>query len=304
MSLPEVTAIVVNWNGGDYLTRCVKGVLREQNFLDLEVVVVDNASSDSSLKLLGQFGQKVRLIQNTQNLGFSGGVNRGVASSDRPYILVMNPDVYPSPGSLTQLVNFMVAEPAVGLVGPRLLDREGQIQASCGMGPVLIQEIFSKFLLHLLFPFLKFGRRIPSKREEVGWVTGACFAVHRQAFLDVGGLDEAFFMYYEDVDFCLRLRRAGWRVFCLPEARVTHLGGESSKQALEWMLIVSETSYIYFIEKQFGRKIAGVISALGRLEMVLRILLWISLYVIIPRRKQEALARLRAYRKLLWRGFR
>ncbi len=297
-----ITAVVVNWNAGEHLVRCVEALLALRGGLDLEVVVVDNASSDGSIRALGRFSEEVRLIQTGENLGFGRGVNRGMRESDRPYILAINPDVTLRRGALERMVAFLDAEETAGVVGPRLRDARGRVHASCGMGPQLAGEVCCKFLLHLVFPFFKFGRHRPRKPSAVGWVTGACFAARRSALEAAGGMDEVIFMYYEDVDLCLRLRQAGWGVYYLPEAEGMHAGGESSKQALEHMLVVSEATYIYFIRKHLGHRAAVLLAKLTPLEMGLRILLWGGLFLVLPGRREEARARLRAYRRILAQG--
>lgn len=302
--LPEVTAVVVNWNAGDHLVRCVEALLAERARLGVEVVVVDNASSDGSLRALARFGDAVRVIQTGENLGFGRGVNRGVAASRSPYVAALNPDVVLQPGALEQMAAFLLHNASAGLVGPRLVDKEGRVHASCGMHPQLIDEVCRKFLLHLVFPFLKFRRQRPQRSREVGWVTGACFLARRRALEAAGGMDASIFMYYEDVDLCLRLRQAGWKVFYLPEATGMHVGGESAKQALGRMLMVSETSYDYFVRKHFGNAAAALLRALRPVEMGLRTVLWGVLFLASPGRRQEARARLRAYRKILACGVR
>ncbi|MCZ6633716.1 MAG: glycosyltransferase family 2 protein [bacterium] len=297
--LPEILAVVVNWNAGDLLEKCLEALLAQKE-VDLEVVVVDNASSDHSLRALDRFPQ-VRLIQTGENLGFGRGVNRGVATSKRPYVVALNPDVALQKDALALMAEALACEPSMGLMGPQLKDAEGQIQASCGMPPRLVDEICRKFLLHLIFPLFKFRRKRLRERTEVGWVTGACFMARREALEAVGGMDEAIFMYYEDVDLCLRLRSAGWRVFYVPEAVGFHLGGGSSHRALSQMLVASEASYIYFAEKHLGRAAARILAALRPLEMGMRTLLWGTLFV-VPRYRTEARFRLQAYWRILTCG--
>ena len=299
----DLTAIVVNWNAGAHLKRCVGALLAQGRDLDLEVVVVDNASSDTSLRELAAFGDRVRLIQTGENLGFGRGVNRGLAGSGGAYVVALNPDVVLQPGALLRLVRFLERVPQAGLVGPRLSNVRGQIQASCGRPPRLTDEICRKFLLHLIFPLFKFRRWCPSEPTAVGWVTGACFAARRAALEAVGGLDEAIFMYYEDVDLCLRVRQAGWQVFYLPEAEGMHAGGASSKRALARMLVVSEASYAYLVRKHLGRAAELLLRGLRPVEMGLRWLLWGALFLIRPGCRQEARARLQAYGVILKRGF-
>ena len=300
--MPErVTAIVVNWNAGKHLAQCVTALINQRG-IDLDVVVVDNASSDNSLEALKTYGDRVRLIQTGENLGFGRAVNRGVAVSHSAIVVAMNPDVVLQPDAVNTMVDFLDTHANVGMVGPKLKDADGQVLASCGEAPRLRDEICRKFLLHLIFPLLKFRRRSPSQPEAVAWVTGACFAVRRHVLDAVNGLDEAIFMYYEDVDLGLSINRSGWQVMYLPHAEGIHIGGESSKQALTRMLVVSEASYAYFIAKHLGQWAARLLRFLRPIEMTLRALLWGSVFLLAHSRRKEARARLRAYWFILTHG--
>ena len=298
---PAVTAVVVNWNAGEDLLRCVASLLEVRERLPLDVVVVDNASSDGSPNGLDAFGDRVRLVEMGGNFGFGRGVNRGVEVSTGQYILAMNPDVTVGPDSVERMLDYIEANDRVGLAGPKLVDRRGRAQLSCGKAPRLAGEICRKFLLHLVFPFLKFGCRFSGGPTSVGWVTGACFLVRRSAYGSVGGMDDAIFMYYEDVDLCLRLGGAGWTVAYLPEACAFHAGGESSKQALERMLVEGMASHIYVMKKHLGNHAGRLLAILTFPEMVLRMLLWGGLFL-LPGFRREAGIRLRAYQRVLTHG--
>ena len=297
----RVSAIVVNWNAGDHLVPCVRSLL-DQTGVDVDVVVVDNASTDGSLEMLTGFGDRVRVVQTGANLGFGRGVNRGVAVTDTAFVVALNPDVVLELDAVQSMVSFLEKHDEIGLVGPRLKDATGQVRASCGFAPRLVDEICRKFLLHLVFPLFKFRRISPPLAQKVDWVTGACFAARRRAFDATGGLDEAIFMYYEDVDFGLRLAQNGWQVWYLPDVVGTHVGGESSKQALTRMLVVSEASYGYLIRNHLGRGAAFLLVCLRPIEMVLRSLVWSVVFLLQPKRRVEARARLRAYFLILTGG--
>ncbi|MDE2888012.1 MAG: glycosyltransferase family 2 protein [Gemmatimonadota bacterium] len=297
---PAVTAVVVNWNSGDDLLRCVASLMAGADRLPLDVVVVDNASSDGSPDVLETFGDAVRLVETGGNIGFGSGVNRGVQRCIAPYVLVLNPDVRVAPDAVERLLDFLKANDRVGVVGPRLVDERGHAQRSFGRAPRLAGEICRKFLLHLVLPFLKFGCRVSSWPTSVGWVTGACFLMRRSAFGAVGGMDDAIFMYYEDVDLCLRLGKAGWSVAYLPEACAFHAGGGSSKRALERMLVEGVASHLYVMKKHLGDRAGRLLAALTFPEMVLRTLLWGGLFL-FPGLRREAGPRLRAYKRVLAR---
>jgi N-acetylglucosaminyl-diphospho-decaprenol L-rhamnosyltransferase len=296
---PHVAAIVVNWNSGERLAQCVASLKAQSGDVKLDVVVVDNASTDDSLDRVAGGQDAARIVQTGGNLGYGSAVNRGVAETDAPYLVVLNPDVRLESKALLRLASCLAADGIRGAVGPRLYTPAGAIQASCGTAPTLWGEVCGRFLLHLIFPFLRFRRRRPSELEPVGWVTGACFMARRSALQAVGGLDEAIFMYYEDIDLCLRLQAEGWQVCYLPEAAGSHVGGASSCQVLESMLVASEESYGHFVRKHFGRFGSVVLSALMPVEMALRSLLWHGVRLVRPTRREEARTRLRAYHRIV-----
>jgi len=296
----RVAAVIVNWNARRVLRPCVEALLDIPD-LDLEVVVVDNASTDDSLEMLHDLRGRIRVVQTGRNLGFGTGINRGAQSSDATFVLVLNPDVVLDVDSASKMVRFLEHNPSVGLVGPKLLDDKGRPAATCGRHPHIVAEVCRKFLLHLILPWLTFGRQRPTMPKKMGWVTGACFLVRRKAMEAVGGLDERIFMYYEDVDFCLRLRAAGWEVGYLPEATGHHSGGASSQQVLEQMLIVSETSYRLMIRRHLGLFAARLLTWLTPVEMGMRTLIWQTMKLVYPACREEAQERIRAYQKIMTR---
>jgi GT2 family glycosyltransferase len=298
-SPPKTTAVVVNWNAKPFLRSCIEALLDAQP-QDLEILVVDNGSTDGSLDTLVEFGDRIRIIETGQNLGFGTGINLGVNSSRSHYVLVLNPDVVLDSESIPELVKYLDVNPTVGVVGPRLLDESGRTTASCGKAPNIVAEVCRKFLLHLVLPFLKFGRQRPTMPKKMGWVTGACFLVRRKATESVGGFDEAIFMYYEDVDFCLRLQSVGWDVAYLPQATGRHSGGGSSRQVLEKMLLVSESSYRIMIRRHLGKQAVRLLNWLTPVEMRIRTLMWQVVSLILPNLRSEAQQRIHAYRRIMF----
>ena len=297
-----VSAVIVNWNCGAHLLRCVDAVGKSRSVAIAEILVVDNASSDGSLATVQEV-ERVRVIQTGSNLGYGGGANRGIREAKSEYVVILNPDVVLDEDAIGQMATYLGSELECGLVGPRLLDGKGTEPGSCGHRPVLWDAIGRKFLLHLIFPIFNFRLLRPDFPAEVGWVTGACTVARRSALNSVGGFDEAIFMYFEDLDLSERLREAGWKVCFLPTAVGRHAGGESSRQVLDRMLLASEVSYRYFTRKHFGAFWAGLLTLLTPVEMILRSALWSSIYVCSSRRRREAVTRLRAYWKTFLNNF-
>jgi N-acetylglucosaminyl-diphospho-decaprenol L-rhamnosyltransferase len=245
----EVGAVVVNYESGPALLRCVEG-LRGQVAGDL--VVVDNGSSDRSTDLLDRV-HGVEVVRPGSNLGYGAGANRGVAASAAPLMLICNPDLEVGEGAVTALADALAAEPGWALVGPLIRTAAGDRYPSARRFPSLV-DAAGHALLGLFAPDNRFTRSY--QQSELGdaatgptmvdWVSGACFLVRRSAFEQVGGFDESYFMYAEDVDLCWRLGAAGWQVGYVPEAQVTHLQGVSTDRHPYRMIMEHHRSLLRF----------------------------------------------------------
>ena len=257
MHAVDLTIAIVNWNAGSLLGRCLSSIADHRGNLISEIVVVDNASRDDSTAVLQEFPQ-VHLIQNQTNLGFARASNQALQQAHGRFFLLLNPDTEVRPDALEAMVGFMDRHPDAGALGCQLLNSDGSIQVSCSHFPNLRNMALESLGLSRLFPrsrwFARFKMSYWSHDEEaeVDQPSGACLMVRRAAWEQVGPLDEQFFMYFEEVDLCLRLRRAGWRIFFTPQAQVVHYGGESSRQQLDVRVVVLYQSMIRFFEKHYG----------------------------------------------------
>ncbi len=229
--MPDVSVIVINWNTRDLLERCLAAVRAHAGPLSIELIVVDNASDDDSVAMVRECFPEARLIVNTDNVGFARANNQAAAVARGRYLLLLNSDAFLTPRALEALVTVADAQPRAGLVGAQLRNADGSFQASHTPFPTLWRE----FLILTGLGRVLFGRQFPSHGPEeargpqrVDYVEGACLLIRPEAYAAVGGLDEGYFMYAEEVDLCLSLRRRGWEVWYQPAARVTHLGGASS----------------------------------------------------------------------------
>ncbi|HZN14707.1 MAG TPA: glycosyltransferase family 2 protein [Acidimicrobiales bacterium] len=244
----RVGVVVVNYNAGDHLVECVRSVRRagvEQ------VVVVDNASSDGSVQKLVTDDPKVTVVDAGTNLGYGGGVNRGLAHMTDDYVLVTNPDVVVDAGAVTALAEVLDADGDVGIVGPRIDEVDGARYPSARRFPRLGDAVGHAFL-GLINTNNRFSRRYlmtdttEVAGRDVDWVSGACFLARRSALAAIGGFDEAYFMYLEDVDLCWRASRAGWRVRYEPGAQVVHVQGLSTSATPYRMLAAHHASLLRF----------------------------------------------------------
>jgi N-acetylglucosaminyl-diphospho-decaprenol L-rhamnosyltransferase len=244
-----LTTVIVNWNTADLLLDCLDSLRAGEVRLD-DVLVVDNASTDDSVARVAQRFPAVHLIRNSANVGFAGANNQGIAASTGEYVLLLNSDTLVPPGAISSLVRFMSERPRVGACGPRLLRPDGTPQPYAYGGdptlPYLLRRGFSRLLLGRSLHDWTIDRAL-----QVDWVSGACLLLRRVALDQVGPLDGQFFMYFEDNDLCLRLRRAGWQVYYEPQVAITHLGGQSLRRNPRAQAAY-QTSLRYFYTKHYG----------------------------------------------------
>jgi hypothetical protein len=263
--MPDVSIVVVNWNTREMLATCLRTAQEMADEVSIELVVVDNASTDGSQDMLRQQFPGARLILNTQNVGFARANNQGVAAAQGRCVLLLNSDAFLLPRSLSAMVELADANPHLGLVGAHLLNSDGTFQASYTPFPSLWQEFLILSGLGRLF----FGRYYPSRGPQesrgpqpVDYVEGACLLARREAYQAVGGMDEGFFMYAEEVDLCYALIRAGWQVWYHPDARVTHLGGASSRNRKPQREGDLYRSRVRFFRKHYGHGSANLLKAM------------------------------------------
>lgn len=296
---PRLSICIVNWNTVDLLRDCLSSIYDDPQIALWEVVVVDNASTDDSVQMIQTAFPRAHLIVSDENLGFVGGNNLAIERARGDYLLLLNSDTRVEPGALGSLVDFLASHPEAGAAGPRLVGADGALQLSCGRSPNLASEFVNKLLLHKLLPFFKFGRWDHAEIREVGWITGACLLVRREVVEQLGPLDPQIFMFYEDLEFCMRIRRAGWKIFYHPFSQILHLGGQSTRKNLRNMLVISQRSLFYLFQKHFGRGHLHLLRLLTAVEMVLRSLLWSAVALLLSERRSEGRQRLGAYREIL-----
>lgn len=220
--LPVLSIILVNFNDAAHLPECLSSIEANAGGIDREVTVVDNASTDGSAVLVPERFPRVRLVRNEKNEGFGRANNRAARDSRGEFLLFMNTDVVLHPGALGSLLGEMRAHPETGVAGPALLAPSGRFQASFGGRTGFFSELAKKGLLNRLRTRALGNSR---GRREVRWVSGAFLLARRQAFLESGGFDDGFFLYFEDIDLCERILEKGWKVVFLPEAVSSHHGG-------------------------------------------------------------------------------
>ncbi len=257
MIASDLAIVVVNHNAGPYLERCLRSVFAAAAGLELDVMVVDNDSSDGSAKVAVAAHPDARLIETGENRGFAAGVNVGIRATDAPFIFVLNPDAEIWEGTLDGFVKVAREHPRAGAIGPLVRNSDGTVYATGRVVPTIGTAVGHAFLGPFM-PDNRFSRRYRvadwdrRTEREVDWVSGSAFLVRREALDEVGLLDEGFFLYAEEVDLFTRLRRAGWKVLYTPELEVVHEGGVSTGRSRRMHLQHSRSVARYFA-KHHGR---------------------------------------------------
>ena len=265
MSPCTVSAVVVNYNARDHLLECVRS-LRAEGIAD--VVVADNASSDGSREALARSDPAATFLDTGGNLGYGTAANLGAALATGDVLLVCNSDVVVEPGAVKALVSVLEADARAGLVAPRVENLDGTLYPSPRTFPDLGVAAGHAFLGRVA-PRNRFTRRYRmldwdhATLVEADWVSGACFVARRPAWEDLGGFDEAYFMYAEDVDLCWRAHRAGWKVVFEPAARVVHVQGVSSDLHPYRMILAHHRSLLRFYRRTASPRQAVLLPVVG-----------------------------------------
>jgi N-acetylglucosaminyl-diphospho-decaprenol L-rhamnosyltransferase len=259
----DLSIVIVNWNVKDLLRLCLNSVLESLRSgkgrqLSCQFIVVDNASNDGSVEMLGEEFPQIHLVGNEENLGFARASNQGIAFSDGRYVLLLNPDTEVRGDALGEMVAYMEAHRRVGALGPQLLHPDGRVQSSRRRFPSLSTAYLESTFLQQWFPESHILERYyvletpDDETQGVDWIVGACLLMRRQALEEVGLLDERFFMYSEELDWCYRAKKLGWEVVYLPTSQVIHHVGKSSEQVLPVRHIEFQRSKVLFFKKHHG----------------------------------------------------
>lgn len=329
-SVPDLSVIIVNWNVRELLRRCLQSIAGSDALFiaaktpqqpasrgprwTAEVIVVDNASTDDSVAMLAEAFPWVRVLANPTNAGFTRGNNQGLAISRGQYVLFLNPDTELAADALQQMLLYAAVQPQVGIIGPQLRYGDGSLQSSRRRFPTLATFFLESTVLQRWWP----RHRVLSRYymldrpddavSEVDWVVGACMLVRRAVLNQIGGFDEGFFMYSEELDLCRRAVTAGWRVVYLPTAVVTHYEGKSSEQVVAARHIRFHRSRVRYVRKYHGATAALAVRSFVLLTFIFQWLeeaaKWLAGFFVPGQRAQQPMrrARMAAYAAVLHSG--
>jgi hypothetical protein len=282
--MKELGVCIVARESREELLACLTSLFEESSGIDVDVVVVDNASQDGTVDAIRLKFPAVRLVQNDENVGFSRAVNQGLKVLDSKYFLLLNPDSVLLDGAIKNLLSFMNENTAAGICVPKVLNRDGTLQYQCRRGEARPWDVFCYFF--------GLSRRFPSdtrftgyllehldndKIHEVPAVSGSCMMIRRGVVDQIGYLDECYFAYQEDTDYCFQARKAGWKVFYVPTAQVTHFGGRGGSGVTPYFGIYHwHLSYFLYYRKNLARDYPFWFHPIYYLAMVLKFLLAVA----------------------------
>ena len=257
----DVSVGIVSWNVADDLRRCLDSLRSQESPPALEVIVADNASSDDSVRMVREQFPEVELIENDENLGFAKATNQTLSAAEGRYLMMLNPDTVLEEESLRKLVAVADDHPEAGIVAPKLVYPDGCLQYSCRRFPTISAAVFRNTILGRLFPRARSAAEYVmadwdhESEREVDWVSGACMMIRREAFEEVGRLDEEFVWGSEDVDYCLRMHRGGWKVLFTPVTQVVHAVGRSTDQAVVPTIVRTHRGMYLLYSKHFASNV-------------------------------------------------
>jgi len=291
----DVSVVIVSWNTRKMLEDCIRSIDAHTRNIRYETIVVDNASSDDSCQMIEREFPAVRLFCNNKNEGFAYGCNEGMRASRGRYLLLLNSDTLFTENTLGKMVCFLDAKPETGMGGCMLLNDDGTIQPTCADFPTAFAFISGganpvRLLRRLVFneiyfshPFLSHPKHKATR--DVDWLAGAFMMVRREVAETVGMMDETIFMYSEEVDWCYRIRKAGWKISYTPETRIIHLGRGSTTISNDDRSVAVLESYLYFFKKHFGTVQAIVYTMTIMLGTPMKMVFWSCSYLFFVKKR-------------------
>jgi len=306
--LIDLSVVIVSWNIRDLLGKCLHSINSNQGELMVEVIVVDSGSSDGTPTMLREEYSWVRLVACEQNVGFPKGNNIGLAEANGRFLLLLNPDTEVQGEALSLMTRYLDEHGSVGIVGPQLLNPDGSVQSSRRRFPTVMTGLFESTWLQPFAPKSLIDDYYASdladdELAEVDWLVGACLMTRRAVLEQVGPLDEDYFMYSEELDWCRRVKDAGWQIIYFPDATVVHHIGKSSEQAVTERHINYQRAKLRYFRKFHGESVAAFLRFMLLMNYAVQIVLEASKGALghkRPLRRQ----RIRAYWAVLRSGLR
>jgi GT2 family glycosyltransferase len=279
LTVPDVSISIVSFNTSGMLQDCLNSLMQSPTEVQFEILVVDNGSHDGSLEILITEFPQVHIICLQHNEGYTRPMNLGLRAGQGRYLLQLNPDTIVHPGLLDGLVQFMDQHPEVGIATPKVLNRDGTLQKQCRRSAARPLDTLTYFSgLNKIFPKSRFfGRYLMTYMGdddtfEVEAVSGSCMMIRRAVVDQIGYLDESYFAYQEDTDFCFRAREAGWKIFYVPTVSLVHFGGQGGSRVQPYNGIIQwHRSYYLYYRKHLSKEYFFLINGLMYLFMAFKL---------------------------------
>lgn len=302
----DVSVVIVNWNTRVILQGCLESIYTQTRQIAYEVIVIDNASSDDSVGMIKEHYPQVRLIENKDNRGFAAANNQGMRVAKGRYVLLLNSDTIVLDGAIQKTIGFADRHPGAAVVGCKVLNPDKTLQPTCFMFPSVQNMLLSATYLYKVFPRSRY-----LCREEMAWwnrdderevevVTGCYMLVRKEAIDQVGMMDETFFMYGEEGDWCFRFYRAGWHNLFYPLASIIHYGGQSTGQIRPQMILQLRSAILQFIHKHNNKLTYRLACLLTSLFFLVRIPY--HLFSAMSSGRQNSLMLARVYFQGFWKS--
>jgi GT2 family glycosyltransferase len=298
----DVSIVIVSYNTRHLLNLCLESIYKTAGSLEVETIVVDNSSRDGSVEMVRQLFPQVVIIENSNNSGFAAACNQGIEISKGRYILLLNSDAELLEGTLQTMVSFMDEHPKVGITGTQLFNADGTFQGSYADFPSLWGEFLLLTKLSKLFRpdcFPSYPASQSQAIRPVDWVFGACMLARKSTIDAIGLMDESYFMYTEETDWCFRVHKGGFDIYYLPEARVLHKSGQSAATEPEFKRSQIYRSKWLFFTKHRSKIEAKTLYTAIKIASILKLVAWAFVGLTGGRRQQKAKQHIQSYRKLL-----
>jgi GT2 family glycosyltransferase len=257
----ELSIVIVGINAFDYLSNCLESVFASKYNGEMEIIYVDNNSTLVGLDAIEEKYPNITIIRNNQNSGYATANNQGIKISAGEFVLLLNPDTILDENAIQRMINYLRQNPETGIVGPKVLNSDGSFQAHCKRGEARPWEVICYFSrLSRLFPKNAFfsgylqGHLDENQIHHVPSISGCCMVIRREVINQIGNLDEIFFAYQEDTDYCMRARNAGWMVTYYPIAQIVHFGGKGGANVQPYRTIFEwHRSYFHYYRKHLAK---------------------------------------------------
>lgn len=292
--------IIVNYNLSQDVDNCIYSVIDKFQKSEYEIIVVDNKSTDKKFHLLTnkyQSNEKIKFIENTENNGFGAGNNLGVKNATGQFLYFLNPDTIITDNFLPSVEEIFNGNKKIAVIGTIIKNDDFILEHSAGYFPSYVSYLFDLFYLKLKIEKYLISKRLEKDRIiNVDWVSGASFFIRKSVFNSVGGFDERFFMYSEEIDLCKRIKQNGFEIVLDSNSIVNHKGSTSSKKDYYFFTKVSYESKIYYISKHFNPIKRRIIKNIVFIELVIQLFCWSFMFFLTP---QKAKGKLMAIPALL-----